>query len=151
MKTAILGNVAKCDDILGELRQLQESKTLDDQQARLVQILRYPPHNWCFRVATLKVIRQVNHPTDELLKGILDLALNENVYVKARAVAVDVLADLMVKDRRIHSNKEMTTRSGILQKLEYLMAKSDSSMLRESIEAFFQKFADRKCGRPSVA
>lgn len=142
MKSDVFVNPIEWEDALNELRQLRDSKTLDEHQAGLVRILRCP-HNWCLRAAALGVIRQVNDPTDELLKETLSIALNDNVYVEARAIAVDALADLMIKNRRVRSKDEMTSRSGVLKRLEDLMEKTDFSLLRESIEAFFEKLANR--------
>jgi hypothetical protein len=150
MKSDVFGNLMEWGDVLDKLEQLRDSKTLDEHQAGLVRILRYP-HNWRLREAALGVIREVNQPTEELLKETLNIALNEEVYVEARTIAVDVLADLMIKGGRIRSKNEITARSRVLQKMESLMWNTHSPLLRKGIESFFKKLANRKSGSTSEA
>ena len=150
MNSDIFGNLMEWGAVLEKLEQLRNSKTLDEHQAGLVRILRYP-HNWRLREAALGVIRGVNQPTEELLKEALNIALNEGVYVEARTIAVDVLADLMIKDRRIRSKNEITLRSSVLEKMESLMGDTQSPLLRERIEHFFKKLANRKTASAAQA
>ncbi len=150
MKSDVFGNLMEWGDVLDKLEQLRDSKTLDEHQAGLVRILRYP-HNWRLREAALGVIREVTQPTEELLKETLNIAMNEEVYVEARTIAVDVLADLMIKGRRIRSKNEITARSRVLQKMESLMGNTHSPLLREGIESFFKKLANCKSGSTSEA
>jgi hypothetical protein len=55
----------------------------------------------------------------------------------------------MIKDRRIRSKNEITARSRVLEKMESLMGDTQSPLLRERIERFFKKLANRKT--PSAA
>jgi len=143
MRADIFGNLMEWGGVLEKLEQLRDSKTLDDHQAGLVRILRYP-RNWRLREAVLRAIREVNRPTEELLREVLNLALNEEVYMEARTMAVHALADLMTRGRRIHSKNEITARSRVMHKMEALMSKTHSPLLREGIESFFKKLANRK-------
>ncbi len=148
MQSDIFGNLMEWGDVLEKLERLRDSDSLDEHQAGLVRILRYP-RNWRLREAALGAIRKVKQPTEELLKETLSIALNEEVYIEARKMAVDALADLMIKDRRIRSKNEITARSRVLEKMESLMGDTQSPLLRERIERFFKKLANRKT--PSAA
>lgn len=143
MKSDIFGNLMEWGEVLEKLKQLRDTETLNDHQTGLVRLLRYS-YNWRLREAALSAIREVSQPTEELLRETLNLALNEEVYLEARTMAVHTLADLMIRDRRIHSKNEITVRSRVLQKMEALMGKTHSPLLREGIESFFQKLANRK-------
>lgn len=143
MQSDIFGNLMEWGDVLVKLEGLRSSKTLDEHQAGLVRILRYP-RNWRLREAALKAVREINQPSQELLKETLNIALNEEVYLEARKMAVDALADLMIKDRRIRSKNEITARSRVMVKMESLMGGTQSPLLRERIERFFKKLANRK-------
>ena len=148
MQSDIFGNLMEWGDVLEKLDGLRNSKTLDEHQVGLVRILRYP-RNWRLREAALEVLGEINKPSHELVKETLNIALNEEVYLDARKMAVDALADLMIKDRRIRSKKEITARSRVLEKMESLMGDTQSPLLRERIERFFKKLANRKT--PSTA
>jgi hypothetical protein len=143
MHSDIFGNLMEWGEVLEKLESLRNSKTLDQHQAGLVRILRYP-RNWRLREAVLKAIGEVKQPSQELFKETLNIALNEEVYLEARTLAVAALADLMIKDRRIHSKDEITARSRVLEKMESLMGDTQSPLLREGIERFFKKLANRK-------
>ena len=143
MQPDIFGNLMEWGDVLGKLEQLRGSNSLDEHQAGLVRILRYP-RNWRLREAALGAVREVKQPTEALFNEILNIALNDGVHLEARTLAVGVLADLMLKCRRIRSKNEMTARSRVLQKMESLMDKTYSPLLREEIERFFKKLANRK-------
>ena len=150
MQSDIFGNLMEWGDVLEKLEGLRNSKTLDEHQAGLVRILRYP-RNWRLREAALRVIREINQPSQELLKETLSIALNEEVYLEARKMAVDTLADLMIKDRRIRSKNEITARSRVLEKMESLMGDTHSPLLREGIERFFKKLANRNTASAAQA
>lgn len=148
MQSDIFGNLMEWGDVLEKLERLRNSNSLDEHQAGLVRILRYP-RNWRLRETVLRVIREIEQPSQELIKETLSIALNEEVYIEARKMAVDALADLMIKDRRIRSKNEITARSRVLEKMESLMGDTQSPLLRERIERFFKKLANRKT--PSAA
>ena len=150
MQSDIFGNLMEWGDVLEKLERLGDSDSLDEHQAGLVRILRYP-RNWRLREAALGAIRKVKQPTEELLKETLNIVLNEEVYIEARTMAVDALADLMIKDRRIRSKNEITTRSRVLQNMESLMGNTHSPLLRERIEHFFKKLANRKTASAAQA
>jgi len=143
MQQDIFGNLMEWGDVLEKIGQIRDSNSLDDHQVGLVRILSYP-RNWRLREAALRVVREINQPTVELLKETLNIALNEEVYLEARTIAVDVLADLMIKDRKIRTKKEIAARSRVLEKMESLMGETHSPLLREEIERFFKKLANRK-------
>lgn len=143
MPSDIFGNLMEWGDVLEKLEGLRNSKTLDEHQAGLVRILRYP-RNWRLREAALKAIREINQPSQEVFKETLNIAMNEEVYVEARNLAVDALADLMIKDRRIRPKNELSARSKVLEKMESLMGDAHSPLLREGIERFFKRLANRK-------
>jgi hypothetical protein len=143
MQQDIFGNLMEWGDILEKIGQIRDSNSLDDHQEDLVRILRYP-RNWRLREAALRVVREINQPTVELLKEALNIVLNEEVYIEARTMAVDALADLMIKDRRIRSKNEITARYRVLEKMETLMGETQSPLLKEGIERFFKKLANRK-------
>lgn len=142
MQQDIFGNLMEWGGVLEKIGQIRDSNSLDDHQEGLVRILRYP-RNWRLREAALRVVREINQPTVELLQETLNIALNEEAYVEARTIAVDVLADLMIKGRKIRTKKEIAARSRVLEKLESLMGETHSPLLREEIECFFKKLANR--------
>jgi hypothetical protein len=143
MPEDIFGNLMEWGEVLEKLEGLRNSTTMDEHQAGLVRILRYP-RNWRLREAALRAIREINRPSQELLKETLKIAMNEEVYLESRQLAVDALADLMIKDRRIRSKDEITVRSRVFEKMESLMGDTHSPLLRKRIERFFKKLAERK-------
>ncbi len=150
MQPDVFGNLMEWGDVLETLEGIRNSKSLDDHQTGLVRILRYP-RNWRLREAVLKAIGEINQPSQELLKETLHIALNEDVYLEARKLAVDALAELMIKDRRVRSQNEMIARSRVLDQMESLMGDTHSPLLKEGIERFFKKLADRKTASAAQA
>jgi hypothetical protein len=150
MQSDIFGNLMEWGDVLEKLEGIRSSKSLDEHQSGLARILRYP-RNWRLREAVLRVLGEINQPSQELLKETLNIALNEEVYLEARKLAVDALAELMIKDRRIRSQNEITVRSRVLEKMESLMGGTHSPLLREGIERFFKKLANRKTASAAQA
>ena len=150
MQSDIFGNLMEWGDVLEKLERLRVSDSLDEHQAGLVRILRYP-RNWRLREAALGVLGEINQPSHELVKETLNIVLNEEVYIEARTMAVDALADLMIKDRRIRSKNEITARSRVLEKMESLMGETQSPLLRERIERFFKKLANRNTASAAQA
>jgi hypothetical protein len=143
MKTDIFGNLMEWGEVLKKLMQLRDTKTLNDHQPGLARILRYR-HNWRLRETVLKLIREVENPAEELFRETLHLALDEKAYPEVRVMAVQTVADLMIKNRRIYSKKEIALRCEILKKMEAMMRETHSPLLREGTERFFSILANRR-------
>ncbi|MBW2252789.1 MAG: hypothetical protein JRF60_19770 [Deltaproteobacteria bacterium] len=94
MNSDIFDNLMDWGQAMDKLNQLKQSKTLNEHQPGLVRILRYRD-NWRLRETVLNYVKDITHPSDDLLTEVLNIVMDENVYYDARIIAVDALASLM--------------------------------------------------------
>ncbi len=102
MSSDIFGNLMDWGQAIDKLNQLKQKKILNEHQPGLVRILRYRD-NWRLRETVLSYVKDINHPSDDLLTEVLNIAMDENVYYDARILAVEALASLM---NNYKNNKE---------------------------------------------
>ena len=93
MSADIFGNLREWGEVPGQLRQLAESKKLGEHQEGLIRILRYRD-NWRLRELVLDVVKTLESPSDELLRAILDLMMDDGMYCEARVLAAEALSQL---------------------------------------------------------
>ena len=94
MSSDIFGNLMDWGQAMDKLNQLKQSKKLNEHQPGLARILRYRD-NWRLRETVLSYVKDIAHPSDDLLTEVLNIVMDENVYYDARIIAVDALASLM--------------------------------------------------------
>ena len=93
MSPDIFGNLREWGEVPNQLRQLAESKKLDEHQEGLIRILRYRD-NWRLRELVLDVVKSLESPSDELLGALLDIMMDDGVYCEARVLAAHALSQL---------------------------------------------------------
>jgi len=101
MEHDTFGNLKDWGPVLEQIEALHTQGELDDQQDGLLRILRYRD-NWRLRETVLTCVKDMHHPTPELLEGILGIMMDETLYHDVRILAAEALAALAprVTDRR---------------------------------------------------
>ena len=94
MDADIFGNLTDWGQVIETLDRLKELKQLDRHQAGLTRILRYRD-NWRLRETVLKYIKHLAEPTDELVQEVVNITMDEDIYLDMRILAVDALSHLI--------------------------------------------------------
>jgi len=126
------GNLQDWGRVLDQLAGLRESNRLDRHQDGLVRILRYPD-NWRLREETLKAVRGLRGPSDELFDGIIAIMMDENAFWEHRSLAAESLGHL-VGGRRTGCELAVSARvSRTVEAMEAVLASPQPPALHESI------------------
>jgi hypothetical protein len=116
-----------------QVAELAAAGNLDEQQAGLTRLLRYP-HNWRLREITLRSLRELKAPTDELLAEVLRLAADEEVYLELRLLAVGALSTLLAKRESKDGDGRHAARRRVDEKIGALADSPAPPVLRKAIQ-----------------
>lgn len=133
MENINLGNLMDWGQVVKKLEELKKEKRLDDCQEEFIRVLRYP-NNWRLREMALEYIRDVQNPTDNLLKGTLNIMKDDKVYDNARILATKALTELadrksdtLLGDQTINSNI-------IVENMELLLRSTQPPLFHDTLK-----------------
>jgi len=90
----IFGNLTDWGQVIETLDRLKELKQLDRNQDGLTRVLRYHD-NWQLRETVFKHIVHLAEPTEELVHEVINITMDEDIYLDMRILAVDALSHLI--------------------------------------------------------
>ena len=140
MSSDIFGNLMDWGQAIDKLNQLKQKKILNEHQPGLVRILRYRD-NWRLRETVLSYVKDINHPSDDLLTEVLNIAMDENVYYDARILAVEALASLM-NNYKNNKENDRIDKNDVNKKIKALLVSPHPPVFHEAIRRSYQNFAD---------
>jgi Lhr-like helicase len=141
MDSDIFGNLMDWGLVLDKLNDLKKSEKLHKHQAGLIRILRYR-NNWRLRETVLKYITYLNEPSDEMLTQVLNIMIDKSVYLDARILAADALANLIRKRKDAREN-DRTIDKVVIEKMETLLDSPQPPFLNEAIRKSLKMIMDK--------
>lgn len=94
MKSDPFGNLRDWGPVLELVCQLADEDNLSECQHGLTRILRYRD-NWRLREETLKRIGKIENPDDALVRQVLNIIDDENLYYEVRILACETMEELL--------------------------------------------------------
>lgn len=88
------GNLKDWGPVLERIYKLAEDGNLQECQPGLARILRYRD-NWKLREETLSRIGKINSPDDTLVRQVLDISADENLYFEVRILACETMMEFL--------------------------------------------------------
>ncbi len=140
MSSDIFGNLMDWGQAIDKLNQLKQKKILNEHQPGLVRILRYRD-NWRLRETVLSYVKDITHPSDDLLTEVLNIAMDENVYYDARILAVEALASLM-NNYKNNKENDRIDKNDVNKKIKALLVSPHPPIFHEAIRRSYQNFTN---------
>lgn len=94
MQADPFGNLKDWGPVLEQMCQLAENGGLGDCQAGLTRILTYQ-NNWRLREEALNRIGEIQAPSDTLIRQVLHIVADDNLYYEVRILACECLVKLL--------------------------------------------------------
>lgn len=91
------GNLQDWGRVLEYLEDVFESGRAENCQRGLIRILRYKG-NWRLREETLKGIEHMENPGEDLIREVLSILEDDNIYYEARIIACGSLIKILHKN-----------------------------------------------------
>jgi hypothetical protein len=123
--------------VIEQLQQMKGKGELDDAQPALIRLIRYPD-NWRIREQALIAVRQVDHPSSDLLGAIATVLTDASTYADVRILAAKALGDLAGRDRQAGSPDEFGSDE-ILMVLKGQLAIPEAPVLHHVVEGVIRK------------
>jgi hypothetical protein len=133
------GNLEDWGRVLVTLKELTDQGRLDEAQAGIIRLVRYPD-NWRLRESALVAARQIKEPASELLSAIAEVLEDQSTYVDARILAARALGDLAGGKGRGATTPTASTKA-LRAVLQRQLESPEAPVLTRAIEAALQKFA----------
>ncbi len=127
------GNLEEWGRVLNELAQLTRDRNLDNRQAGLVRLLRYP-NNWRLREAALEAVRNVTQPTETLVSDVLEIMSNEHLYHEVRVLAAEALASLLAAMRVARDGRHPELERQALDQMHRLLESPHPPILHRAVQ-----------------
>lgn len=110
------GNLKDWGPVLELIYKLADDGSLHECQPGLIRILRYRD-NWKLREETLNRIGKINNPDDALVRQVLNIIADENLYYEVRILACETMMEFLKNSANsfdTQTEKEIMTTVGIL-------------------------------------
>lgn len=88
------GNLKDWGPVLELIYKFADDGNLRECQPGLTRILRYRD-NWRLREETLNRIGKINNPEDALVRQVLNIIADENLYYEVRILACETMMELL--------------------------------------------------------
>lgn len=98
MKSDPFGNLKDWGPVLELVCHLADKGSLSECQHGLTRILRYRD-NWRLREETLKRIGKIEDPGDDLIRQVINIIADENLYYEVRILACQTMEELLKNAR----------------------------------------------------
>ncbi len=94
MKNYIFGNLTDWGIVLDKLKELSESKELDNHQDELIRLLRFD-QNWRLREAAIESLPRIENPSLDLAREVFSIIKRKDLYYDVRILATESLGKLI--------------------------------------------------------
>ncbi|MCE5210729.1 MAG: hypothetical protein LLG40_04165 [Deltaproteobacteria bacterium] len=108
MQPDLFGNLKDWGPVLEKICELAENGKLSEYQPGLTRILSYRD-NWRLCEETLKRIVDIQNPSDALIRQVLRIIADGNLYYEVRIIACESMAALLMKSGQHFEKATKTT------------------------------------------
>ncbi len=112
------GNLKDWGPVLELICKLADDGNLRECQPGLTRILRYRD-NWRLREETLNRIGKISNPADALVRQVLNIIADENLYDEVRILACDTMMELL---KNSANTFDIQTEKELLEIVENLLS-----------------------------
>ena len=139
MQSDPFGNLKDWGPALECVCQLADEGKLSECQPGLVRILTYPD-NWRLREETLRRIGAIANPDDALIRQVISILANDNLYYEVKILACDAMAELL---KNKHHRFEEGIRVMITQTLENQIATPQPPIFEQALRKLYMVAGER--------
>ena len=132
MNGDIFGNLLEWNRVPEQIAELTAAGRLDEHQAGLLRLLRYPD-NWRLREIALRSLKNLRAPSNELLAEVLSLAANEEIYLEVRILAAEALADLIAKRETVDEDGRCAVGRRAAEEMRAILHSPGPPVLHDAI------------------
>lgn len=91
------GNLTDWGSVLEQVYKFADEGSLSEYQHGLIRILRYRD-NWRLREEVLKQVGTIENPEDALVRQVLNIFSDEQLYYEVRILAIETMLELLNND-----------------------------------------------------
>lgn len=134
------GNLQEWGSVLELLADLNSAGCLAECQRGLVRILRFKG-NWRLREEVLGHLNQIETPTEELIKQVYDIVVDDSNYYEVRILASKVLACLIYNNQKLSCSPFCPKTRSVIEGLEALMKTPHPPVFHDALGHCLRSFA----------
>ena len=123
------------------LSTLSENGELNDCQPGLARILAFQG-NWRIREETLKRLRYIENPSNELIRQVINIIADANLYYEMRIIACQAIEELL---NRNHHPYYASMQTILLQTLAAQMSIPQPPIFQQALESLHSLACAKFC------
>lgn len=124
------GNLKDWGPVLEQVYQLADDGKLSECQPGLTRILTYRD-NWRLREETLKKISDIERPNEAMIRQVLRILTDENLYYEVRILAGEAMMALLKKN---HRHFDSAIKSALSKTLENQLSIPQPPIFEEALK-----------------
>lgn len=136
MKNYIFGNLTDWGIVLDKLKELSESKKLDNYQDELIRLLRFD-QNWRLREAAIESLPRIENPSLDLAREVISIIKRKDLYYDVRILATDSLGKLtatIVNNKAFDKDILKQFVMEIIKKMDALLASPEPPKFHDALQ-----------------
>ena len=127
------GNLKDWGPVLELIYKLADDGNLHECQPGLTRILRYRD-NWRLREETLNRIGKISSPEDALVRQVLNISADENLYYEVRVLACETLMEFLKNSANTFTTEIKTE---ILKTVENLLTNQHPPIFEPALKKLY--------------
>jgi hypothetical protein len=135
------GNLQDWGRAMELLSTLSENGTLNECQPGLARILAFQG-NWRIREETLKRLRYIENPSNELIRQVINIVADANLYYEMRIIACQAIEELL---NRNHHPYYASMQTILLQTLAAQMSVPQPPIFQQALESLHSLACAKFC------
>ena len=124
------GNLQDWGHAMELLTTLSESGELNECQPGLARILAFQG-NWRIREETLKRLRYIQNPSNELIRQVINIIADANLYYEMRIIACQAIEELLSRN---HHPYYASMQTILLQTLEAQLSIPQPPIFKQALD-----------------
>jgi hypothetical protein len=127
------GNLKDWGPVLEQIYKLTDDGNLHEYQPGLTRILRYRD-NWKLREETLNRIGKINSPDDALVRQVLNISADENLYYEVRVLACETMMEFL---KNSANTFDTAIKAEILKTVENLLSSQQPPIFEPALKKLY--------------
>ncbi|MDK9708223.1 MAG: hypothetical protein OEL83_14360 [Desulforhopalus sp.] len=133
------GNLKDWGPVLELIYKLADDGNLQECQPGLTRILRYRD-NWKLREETLNRIGKISRPDDDLIRQVMNISADENLYYEVRILACETMMEFL-KNSANDFNTEI--KAEIVRTVEDLLGSQQPPIFEPALRKLYSVVRER--------
>lgn len=132
------GNLEDWSRVTEQLAELSRVGRLEEYQDAVAALLRHRG-NWRLREAALESIPTIRHPTENLIREVCGVMMDEHLYYEARVLAAEALGAMLERCAEDAQTGALPLREEVREQMHALLNSREVPVIHQALRRILPK------------